>query len=360
MNYKNKILSVFKIICIIFCLYSVVEANALLGIYYGTEGWEMYKVKDLEIWQGKKNAIVNLFTNWDIKQMNLLFTYQLPNIWNNKNIPMITWEPYVGGNTPSDIEVRIANGEYDEYINKWADKMKKFLSGPDKIYNNDDDCRVYIRLAHEMNGNWYPWSASYGNNSPTDYINMWRRVVNKFRAKGIDSNHIQWMWTVNNYDIGDFPAEQYYPGDDYVDWIGISGYNWGEEFIWSNWSTPEETFDHMVFRMRNLSNKPLAIAESASSSITNMGSSVEAKSEWITKFFNYIIKKDIKMVIWFNKDKESDWAIFGGIKGDDTFKGVSIYNVYTAYKTAINKENFISSDDNNQHLISDSIFTGNF
>ncbi|HEY9666287.1 MAG TPA: hypothetical protein V6C91_05750, partial [Coleofasciculaceae cyanobacterium] len=139
---------------------------SLLGCYYGNQGWQMEQVKALENFQGKKHAVVNLFTNWcnQTTTIDNLFNQQLPQIWNNQNIPLITWEPYLcdSASTPSDVVKRAANGEYDAYISKWADRLKTFLSGPDGVYQTSDDRRVYIRLAHEMNGNWYPWCAAFG------------------------------------------------------------------------------------------------------------------------------------------------------------------------------------------------------
>jgi len=192
--------------------------DPLLGVYYGNQGWNMNQVKAMETWQGKKNAVVNMFTNWasDTTTIDNLFNQQLLNIWNNKNIPMISWEPYAPSNsTPDNIEVQIVNGEFDVYINTWADKLKTFLSGTDGVYNTADDRRAYLRFAHEMNGDWYSWSAAKGGNSPTDYVNMWRHTKDIFDAKGMDASRLQWVWSVNNTDEGGFTAEQYYPGDNY-------------------------------------------------------------------------------------------------------------------------------------------------
>ncbi len=79
---------------LLFCLASLVivaqpgraSGTALLGIYYGNQGWKMDQVGHLETWQGKKHAVVNLFTNWCNRSttINNLFGQQLVNIWNNR------------------------------------------------------------------------------------------------------------------------------------------------------------------------------------------------------------------------------------------------------------------------------------
>jgi len=94
--------------------------QALLGIYYGNQGWDMAQVRAMETWQGKRHAVVNLFTDWcnRSKSIDNLFKQQLPNIWANGNVPLVTWEPFLcsAAATPSDITARVVKGEYDVYL----------------------------------------------------------------------------------------------------------------------------------------------------------------------------------------------------------------------------------------------------
>ena len=333
----------------------------------------MDRVQALESWQGKKLAVLNLFTTWCDQPTILdnLFNQQLLNIWNNQNVPIITWEPVfcisspnptaaeLNTAAPGDIEVRAANGELDAYLNKWADLMKTFLSGADGVYNTSDDRRAYIRFAHEMNGDWYPWGAAKGGNTPADYVRMWQRVKSLFYDKGMEWTHLEWIWCVNFSDNGGYSAESFYPGDDYVDWVSLSGYNWGASQTWSSWITPEQTFEPMLNRMRALTTKPISITEFASTTSTIAGPSLTAKSQWITDVYKYALAQNIKMVVWFNLAKETDWAVFGGPSGDSTFdyNGMS-YKAYTAYKTAVGSSSFVSSDTANPRLLTDTQFSG--
>ena len=335
----------------------------LLGIYYGNQGWKMEQVQALESWQGKKNAVVNMFTNWcnQTKSMNNLFGQQLVNIWNNKNVPMVTWEPFLcnAGSTPADVEVRAANGEYDAYFNAWATRLKTFLSGADGAFGTADDRRVYIRLGHEMNGDWYPWGAVMGNNSPADYVRMWQRVVGIFRAKGMTAAHLQWVWCANADDVGGFAAEQFYPGDASVDWVAIDGYNWGESQTWSNWATPDQVYGSMTTRLRALTSKPLALTETGSTTSTLSGTSVAAKAQWLTDFFNFLAARDVRLVAWFNEDKETDWMIFGGVNGDGTFAvGRTSYKTYSTYRTGVGSASVVGSNVSNARLLTDAQFAG--
>jgi len=349
-------------LCCAGLLSETTQAQTLLGVYYGNQGWKMDQVQALESWQGKKHAVVNLFTDWTstTKVMNNLFGQQLPNIWNNGNVPMVTWEPFTGGQTPSDIEVRIAGGQYNPYITNWAGRMKAFLGGPDGVYGNGDDRRAYLRLGHEMNGNWYPWSPAVGNNSPADYVAMWIRVQGIFSGLQLDSAHLQWVWCVNADDVGGFTAEQFYPGDDHVDWVAIDGYNWGASQTWSTWESPAQIYDAMLARVRTKTAKPVALTEFASTSASGSGTSVPAKSAWISDLFAYAVSSQIKMLCWFNEDKETDWAMFGGANGDSTFKvGRTSYKTYAAYRAAVAVNVFATPTPTNPRRITDAQFAGN-
>lgn len=331
--------------------------SPLVGVYYGNgRPTSMGDVEDFEAWQGKRNAVLNFFTSWDPTVMSALFGQSLPAIWANNNVPMITWEPFTGGGSaPSDIEVQIGQGNYDEYVRSWAEDLKQWLAGPDGIYGSADDRRAYLRLAHEMNGNWYPWSAAIGKNSPAAYVSMWRRVHGIFTSEGLDSTRLQWVWSVNRQDVGGYKAEEFYPGDAYVDWTAVDGYNRIPQEQPSGWRNPNQVFDNMLGRLRKLSSRPVAITETASTSITRTGVSVTAKSAWITNLFNYVLGNRVQMVIWFNQDKTGDWAVFGGVRGDSSYAGHLTYN---AYRQAIVRPQFQSSDVGNPRLLSDYQFAG--
>ena len=340
---------------------SGVVNSTLLGVYYGNQGWNMPEVQALEAWQGKRDAVLNLFTDWENNThlVNNLFGQQLPAIWANHNVPMITWQPSLGGTTPRNIDHLIASGAYDSYIATWASRLKTFLAGPDGKFGTVDDRRAYLRFAHEMNGNWYPWSAAGTSNTPSDYVSMWQHVHAAFVGLGLDAAHLQWVWAVNNTDVGGYGAEQFYPGSSFVDWVGVDGYNWGTSQSWSSWQTPSQVFDNMLGRLRTLaSGKPMAITETASSSATTSGASTAAKSQWITSFYDSAIVNGTGMVCWFNQDKETDWAVFGGSGGDTTYRsGKTTYNAYLAYKAAADRTEMAPSDPTNPRLLTDALFT---
>jgi hypothetical protein len=103
---------------------------------------------------------------------------------------------------------RIADGSTDRYLRDFAVAVRTFRRP------------VIIGFAPEMNGNWYDWG--YQNSSPATWVAAWRRVVDVFRANGADN--VIWLWTVNMIYRGSGPLKDYWPGNDYVNWVGIDAY----------------------------------------------------------------------------------------------------------------------------------------
>lgn len=299
---------------------------------------------------------------------------QLHNIWNNGTVPLLTWQMVDcdGSRHPGVVKL-VNNRTFDLYINTFADRLKQWLAGNDGVYGNDDDRRIFLRLgrcfrerkrsehidgsllAHEMNGNWYPWSL---DSTPDEYVQAWHHIHDIFTNKSIDSTRLQWIWSVN-YQDGSYKAEDYWVGDNYTDWLGIDGYNLGASQGWSHWSSPDQVFDDMLGRLRKLSStKPLSINEYGTSSIIMLNiSSVIMKTEWLNQFYNYIDTQQIKMATYFNIDEETDWAIFGGIRGDETWNN---FSVYTTYKNNLQSYEWIEPNATNPRLITDEQFAGRF
>jgi hypothetical protein len=118
-------------------------------------------------------------------------------------LPIIRWEPFDA--TLADI----ATGRYDAYVTSFAENVRS-LNLP-----------IALTFAHEMNGFWYPWGAP--KNKAADFVTAWRRLHGIFRQAG--ATNVIWTWTPNV--ISGAPSVElkpYYPGDAYVDWIGLDGY----------------------------------------------------------------------------------------------------------------------------------------
>jgi glycosyl hydrolase family 26 len=376
LSFRGKLFVIMLLAAMVMAFSAPSSAETLLGVYYGKSGTDMQQVHNLEVWQGKRNATVLFFSDFcnSSSYMYDLFHHQLLNIWNNHNVPVISWMPSLcNTTTPTNIDERIAIGDYNSYLNTWANELKAFLAGPDGVFGTSDDRRVYIRFAHEMNGTWYPWSANRYGQTPTQYIAMWRHVHSILESKGLTASHVQWVWCVNNGDVGAYKAEQYYPGSGYVDWVGIDGYNWGNVtyggITFKGWKTPSMMFGAMIGRMRKLAAKPIAFMETGTSPYFTYNTvSTYEKNLWIPSLYSYAQSMGVKMVIYYNVNgravetsccQTSDWAVFGGSDGTGavTVNGI-YYKIYSNHKSAVGSWWMVGTNPTNKRLLTDSQFAG--
>ena len=110
---------------------------------------------------------------------------------------------------PTDAFVsKIATGKYDLYLRTYADSVRDFGHA------------VVIGFGHEMNAPRYPWG--YGHVRPAVFIAAWRHIVTVFHDEGADN--VTWLWTVNQDAPGTGPVRDWWPGANYVTWVGIDGY----------------------------------------------------------------------------------------------------------------------------------------
>jgi len=205
----------------------------------------------------------------------------------NGSIFMITWEPWQY-NT-----VQIKDGAADSYIKKMADDMKAYGK------------ELWLRPLHEANGNWYPWGIGDSKvNTNESYIAAYRHIVDIFRAEG--ATNVKFVFNVNCSNVGQGASFMgHYPGDAYVDYNSIDGYNWGTTQSWgSTWQSFDQIFSSAYNALKPV-NKPIFIAEMSSA---EKGGD---KAQWITDTYNTIktFYDKIFSVMWFNENKETNWTI---------------------------------------------------
>src|SRR2546429_9938464 len=117
-----------------------------------------------------------------------------------------------------------------------------------------------------MNGSWYPWDGFHNggaNGGPAKFVAAYRHIHDVFTSVG--PSRVEWVWCPN---VGDAPAEpwnhdrNYYPGDDYVDWLCVDGYNWGTTQSWSAWTSFHDIFASWYADFAS-AGKPILIGEGA-------------------------------------------------------------------------------------------------
>lgn len=117
--------------------------------------------------------------------------------------PMVSWNLPLADGT-------VASGSRDAYLRAQAGAVKKFGKP------------VFIRLDWEMNASWYPqWNAP--KVPPSAYVAAWRHVYDIFQSAG--AANAAFVWCVNTWPgPGGTDVSAWYPGDAYVDWVGVDGY----------------------------------------------------------------------------------------------------------------------------------------
>ncbi len=192
---------------------------------------------------------------------------------------VLFWEQY-------DVSLdEIINGSADRYIDEFA-KGAKTYKGP-----------IILVPFHEMNGDWAPWSGAVRGNSPTKVILAWKHIHDRF--KGI--SNVKFAWNINSASHPNTEAnaiKNYYPGDEYVDYVSVDGFNDGDP-----WLTFAQIFDRVLSELSQY-HKPIYILSMAS----KQG---PLKPDWIIDALTVEIPKHKEVVgwIWFNENKEANWLV---------------------------------------------------
>jgi beta-mannanase len=190
-------------------------------------------------------------------------------------IPLVTLQP-------NDLLLTdIAAGKYDAVIDAWASEAKAYGK------------TMYLRPMHEMNGKWYSWG--YPKNTPGAFVAAWIRIVNLFRAAG--ATNVQFVWCVSmggNMDTTLIQA--LYPGDEYVDWMSMDGYNRNDNGVWQSFRS---IFDSGYEMLTDMSEKPIIIAETGC--VEDIANQYH-KQGWIHNTFTHVIAEyaQIEAVCYFN------------------------------------------------------------
>jgi Glycosyl hydrolase family 26 len=223
-------------------------------------------------------------------------------------IPMITWEPWdytKGLNQPAYRLSRIAGGAFDSYVRSWATGLKAWGKP------------VILRFAQEMNAWSYPWCATTNGNKPSDYVAAWRRVRTIFSDSGVTNVAWHWCPNIDWLGSGEVPFDQVFPGDSYVDAVGVDGYNGGTALPWGGWQSFAAIFGYSVQQLRALTSKPIVIGETASAEAGG------SKAAWVTEMLDTALPQkfpDIRAVIWFSEAKETDWRMQSSTASLDAFR----------------------------------------
>jgi Glycosyl hydrolase family 26 len=264
--------------------------------------WDMQPIQDLSGLLGKGMSLVEFSSPFaDCHQGPCTF-YEFPtagmeSIRDYGAIPVLAWNtasyPYDEAHVrdPGYRLHEIITGGFDPEIREFAQRAAAW-GHP-----------FLLRFDWEMNGNWFPWSEGVNGNRTGEFVAAWRHVHDIFAKVGADN--VSWVWCPN---VGyEYKYRELYPGNKYVDWTCLDGYNWGTRWSWGHWQSFKQVFGPSYRAIRKVApSKPVMLGEIASS---DYGGS---KSGWINEMFSALRTgySKVRALIWFDvNDRGTHWPI---------------------------------------------------
>ena len=256
--------------------------------------WDMNAVSDFEQLARKGASIVHFsspFSNCSSSPCSFYAfpTNQMQAIRQHGSIPFLSWASDSYPVTTDEPNFQLADvvaGAYDTYIRSFAAAAKAW-GHP-----------FFLRFTWEMNGDWFPWAENANGNQPGDSVAAWRHVHDIFASVG--ASNATWVWCPNVGYATNLAAR--YPGDAYVDWTCLDGYNRAQP-----WKSFTSLFgaSYQLITTSIAPSKPMIVGETGA---TEAGGS---KSWWIADALTVVRTQfpKIKGFVYFDKFGTMDWPI---------------------------------------------------
>ena len=180
-------------------------------------------LRRFEDWLGRPVDVITAHTgraNWKDWVTSISWSIRL---WSPLDKPICWTIPmFADGGSLSEA----AAGKYQDYYEQAAKMLAQ---------TRQTESVIYVRVGEEFNGDWMPWSAA---GHEQDFVKAFRNFVDAFRSV---SDRFRFEWNVNVRETRMDPVDAY-PGDDYVDVIGMDFYY---NIKW-NPTDPLKAWDEMV------------------------------------------------------------------------------------------------------------------
>jgi mannan endo-1,4-beta-mannosidase len=251
------------------------EPAAYLGVFEPGAPPGYDAIADFTQAAGRQPNLLGYYTGWlqpfDVSFAKMLRAHDI--------IPYVQIDP-----TDASVAA-ITAGTYDDYLRSYADSVRDFGHA------------VVIGFGHEMNGTWYSWG--YGHVPPPTFVAAWRHIVTLFRAEGADN--VTWLWTLQADEKGTGSVASWWPGAQYVTWVGIDGYY---RYPSDNFAS---VFGTTIDQVRAFTGKPILLSETAVGPAA--GQFVK-----IQDLFHGMATYKTLGLVWFDKDQHGsidhqDWRI---------------------------------------------------
>ena len=370
------------------CLLQVEAYPVIFGFDLDSRGNDDYPVHldSVNEWLAAPNRSVPIVVRnvgWaSVSTLNATFAPVLE-AWNkDRVITLLTWMPYPydswWSQTPNDLLIH--SEPYTTYIATFIDHLKRLLDGEDGQPDTADDRRAYLCFAPAPNGDWFPWTPRFtGDNmnvtqTPQSYVTLWNTVIGQVRKRIPSRRQLQVVWDVNAGDgcAVTCRAEDFMPDRDLVDWMQITGYNWGSLIPSLGWrDNIRDTFAVMLDRLVPLLHKPIMtnLATTDLRSIVD----IHRKETWLRSMIPFAQDNRVSALIYHNSNEEAStsrrhFAVFwdsrcaNKVSGDGTFtsptRGV-VFDVFSMIPEMLRDESrVVLADKLNPRLLTDEQFSG--
>ncbi|MGR6321905.1 glycosyl hydrolase [Micromonospora soli] len=275
--------------------YDVTALKSPAGKYLGVTvegGAEMGRIRGFADEIGKTPNLVAIFESFDDK----FAASEVRELHQYGALAVIRWEPY-------EVPLRdIAAGKHDAYVKEFAAAVR-MLNLP-----------IALTFAHEMNGHWYSWGTK--KTTAAEYVAAWRHLHEIFEQQG--ATNVIWTWTPNviNY-LRKVSIKALYPGDAYVDWVGMDGY-----YTVRGQKTFKDLFNPTIKEIRTFTRRPLLIVE------TGCEPAAGRPAQIADLLSNVARRKDMVGVAYFNINGSGKWNIDRDQSALSSFKRAAAKDVF--------------------------------
>ncbi|MFJ4850572.1 MULTISPECIES: glycoside hydrolase family 26 protein [unclassified Streptomyces] len=244
-----------------------------LGVAEDKAPHSMAPVEKYAAMTGKQPNLVAYYAEWGAG----FDASGVRNAWQSGALTLMSWEPF--HITLADI----AAGKDDDYIKEYATAVRK-LNLP-----------VVLDFADEFNGGWENWGTKHV--TAAEFVAAWRHIHDVFADAG--AANVIWAWSPNVINpVKQVELKPYYPGDGYVDWVGMIGY-----FTLQSDNAFDSVFGPTMRQVRTFSKKPFIIVETAAEPGERRRADVRNLFEGVAA------DDDLLGFVWFDYRKRADWRL---------------------------------------------------
>ncbi len=263
----------------------------------------------------EKNSSMHFDILLEYYHMNVMPVKEhLIDIYKHGKIPELTFQTSILGDFRKDMIYDILSGKEDEQIDELLEVIQ------------ESDVPILFRLNNEMNGDWCNYNALYYHQDPDVFVQFWKMMKNRCDERSI--NNLIWVWNPN---WGDFPSlkwnnyMRYFPDPEYVDIIGLTGYNTGTYYEFETWREFKDIYNPMIDEYNyHFEEYPYIITEFGCSDTGG------DKPKWIKDALNSIERMPIRAAVWWNgADRDpANGKVARKYRFDDETETLAVFREY--------------------------------